>query len=648
MTVHLVEHDLTVGDDCLIDFVLVQWHTTLPEVVGQPFPRPDVDRKVALLNRLHEFLLEQDNQRRPLFILIPELSTPTKCCDQIDRLVEELGVKRAIVVIAGLHYLTWDEYCEIVARWDMPDKDVWTAGEVDKPWVNCAGIWIAVPEAKVTRYVQPKRHPYKDEQTYLHKCTNLLFFKSRNQSGNQHVNFTVHICSDFVSREKVLAFRTECATGSNISVPLDFSFLLQYNSGHDTPYSKQAIQAYFDGGRDMIETKKGTLAIVNNANASHNGVDSWGHSQLCVTYRERWRPPEPIPTPTYRLHDEGGYNYQAVICREDGPCVYHLSYKPISLVIPTPGGGDDLPFERLHATGALIEPSDGPLSFCPLPAIRRWLSREWIKGRMELCSIHDRNQHETADTSESKKWNLAMADIKQEHLKSYDTCCQEWNAYMDYDVSALQRVKTYFLCWDGKSSPCWKNEKPGLDYERNPFTTPEPYTWSPGVVKGIHFLPRIHSLLAMVSSALSGSGLPLDRTQGSPYHIRCMNEIRLAFIWGGTTFKIEHMIQRFLSEIESTRHVPDPGEQPVIVLIEPMDYMDSTKIAEQVRLQSNNFCREQINGVDKHLEEPGEVVSARIRNTLKAILSKDLESALCQSKDVETLKQGLDIQLRGV
>ena len=441
MTVYPIDITMELPAQALIDIFIIQWHTPLP-VQGANWSKIPNDlgrEKGHLLDNFRGWLINyfQPNfPQRPLFILTPELSMPTCHIDLFDGIVS--GLNRPVVVIAGLEYLQWDEYCGLANVLSHPPPlEAWFDGGLTTDIVNAAGIWIRDSNGDIWKYFQPKRNPQDHEQAIpVYPGQYTLFFKSRDQTPGSRLNFCVQVCSDFSSNRLVRNFRqdinSECP-----NIMLDLTFLLQCNRDQEAIQFKQAVQEYFSVPNRLVPTDHGCLLFVNNANHELGKSEHWGRSKLHFP-QERWRHLDFAP-PTYWINDDRAHGYQSVVLRESGPVIYWLTYKPHYLVSRIRGSGQAVPFTEgraLHVPINVTTFTNGPATnrFVPIPAACHWLHEEWLEGK--------------ADLESSMTENRIHGEVSTGYLDSYQLGLEEWSRVLDQqDYLARSTLDIYFECW---------------------------------------------------------------------------------------------------------------------------------------------------------------------------------------------------------
>jgi len=164
----------------------------------------------------------------------------------------------------------------------------------------------------------------------------------------------------------------------NSAIPegrLDLTIVLQWQDNPDAEQFRQGVRTYFSAPVNMVDTNTGALLFVNNGNHTQRTVGQFGGSRLCVKFQQAFRVPWNMPPATYVRSDCGAYDHQAHVFRENGPCIYRATFKPIYLVTTLPGEADTYPFTTAEC--AFIAPQT-PLNFRPLQPIPHWLSIQWI------------------------------------------------------------------------------------------------------------------------------------------------------------------------------------------------------------------------------------------------------------------------------
>ena len=462
---------MTLPEDGVVDLFILQFHS--PDPIENGFlgklPSSVIARRQVFLKQFCQWMQDiycQENPSRPYFVVLPELAISLSHLDVL-RDIAQLG-ERPVGVFAGLEFLTRREYSSLVQNMpDMPEPNLWTDGVTDTHRLNTALVLLQQSDGQLMQFIQPKRNPSDLEAATHFNCQSALFFRSTSQAQGRRLNFSVQICSDFTNYENVLEFRRECEKVAD-GRPLDFTFLLQRNKNQFASQFTKSIEAYFRVPHKMIDTLHGCLVFVNAASEVAGKSEDWGKSMfLFPLSNKRWRT---CGSPTYWLHDNLAYNYQAVVLREPGACVYWLRYKPHYLVNPVAGSGQPVPFVNNHALALIIEEEQFPVrpSFDTIPAVTHWLLSEWSQSQNEFlnqlaelpasvvagCKI----THEFALSS----WRQALfsnEELSRYTLSLYFSCFQDqilskdtqepqkWN--MTFAFSARQFLAVFALLYCG-------------------------------------------------------------------------------------------------------------------------------------------------------------------------------------------------------
>ena len=627
MTIFPIDLSLQLKQDRLIDIFILQWHTPLPvhEHNWEKIRPPLAEEKCAILNEFRDWLLRYflvNTPPRPLFIVAPELSMPICCDDLMNQIVNEMN--RPTVIIAGLEYLQWDEYKDILANLPrMPQPDTWLTGDHMNNVVNAAGIWIRDANGQFKKYIQPKLNPQADEQAIpLYRGQHTLFFRSTDQATGPRLNFCVQICSDFTNAAFVQQLRqriaAECA-----GTCLDLTFLIQCNPDQEALQFKQAIQTYFDVPNGMAPTQDGCLFFLNNANKKTGKSTKWGRSKLNFPF-ETWRYRQFSP-PTYWITDDGPHNHQAVILRESGPGIYWLTYKPHYLVQRPAGSGQSLPFPDTHARFAYIEETsfgqgtDADL-FLPIPAVCHWLHGEWNEGKDELKLRLEENK--------------TKQDVADYYLNLYRSGLDAWSQVIGHhDNWARRAVNTYFTC-------CKK--------EFYPAKETEPQKWHPDVSSAVKQMMRIYSLLvAGVQAFPDGSISP--NFEGL-HHASAANELHITFLWGDGEIPPRKMITDYIVERENRGLCDLLSAKCFLILVNPAGCPDRGDLLEAIKKDGYDIVRQSSpDNASPHLQQEGDIVHGRGDKPLMWLYDGELlgEVDLAEDKNnlAERIKQIIGAQL---
>lgn len=625
MAIYPIDLSLQLMDDRLIDIFILQWHTPLP-VHGHNWEQiqpPLAKVKLAILNDFHDWLLRyflENTPPRPLFIVAPELSMPLCCDDLVNQIVNEMN--RPTVMIAGLEYLQWDEYKDILANlpW-MPQPVTWLTGGHENNIVNAAGIWIRDANGEIKKYIQPKLNPQDHENAIpLYRGQNTLFFCSTNKAHNLRLNFCVQICSDFSSAVFVQQLR-QCIAAECAGVYLDLTFLIQCNADQEAVQFKQAVQTYFDvpNDNDMAPTQEGCLLFLNNANEKTGKSTKYGRSKLNFPF-ERWRYLE-FPPPTYWVTDDGPHSHQAIILRESGPGIYWLTYKPHRLVRPIAGSRQSMPFPDTHARFAYIEETsfgqgtDADL-FLPIPAVCHWLKGEWKEGGSELQSnLNDNNTN---------------PDVVALFLGSYQSGVDSWCQVIEHkDYFARDTVNTYFAGWQK---------------DKFPAKEAEPQRWSPDVSRAIKKMMRIYALLLLGNSAIPDG--PISPKPNKVHHALADNGLQVTFLWGGDEFSPRHMLTTYQT-IKDTFGVADILSKCLLILVNPAGTPDKETVLSDYKRDRHNIVQEpSTDAASRHLQK-GDVVNVGEEEGLMLLYDGELIGEVDPAKNGNNLKQRLIARLNG-
>ncbi len=613
MTIHPICIDLKLPEDRKVDIVLVQWHTPVPVQGNQPnkIAAGVASTKRAVLECLRDFLLGAmipQTPPRPMFIVLPELSLPRGAIPILEDLLHRSN--RPMVVVAGLEYLTWDEYVEeIKALRDMPAPDSWLMRGSKTQCVNAATTIIRDDGGRMARYIQPKLHPEDHEQALsVFSGDSVLVFRSLVSRSGERINFCVQICSDFTHRSFVADLRQQIEDRI-AGFQLDFTFLLQMQKNQDVTQFKQAIQSYFEPPDRKASTGQGCLLFINNANAMKGKSDTWGKTKLNFPY-DCWRS-ELGCTATYWIEDDGGHNHQAVTMRESGPGIYWLVYKPHYLVDHTPGSGQAVPFCEPAPRFAAIEDLlvSGRLemnSFAPILPVRHWLEWEWREGLEEYKS----------ELEGARKADAFIRECINEYSESLDAWLLEFN---NRDEIPRNVLTAYFCCWEKKGFP------------RFPPAEKEPLRWDGQCSMAVKQFIRIYTLIWMNRAVFApGSMAPSHRI---PHHSVVGADVGITLSWGGAQFPLKEMVIRFL------KYISEPPLQTWVLskhllIAVVQDHPVMSEFRRQLPTLMDDFTEGQEGSLGTHLQQ-GDLTGAIGIPQLSIIHGGDLSGTIgvSDSKD---------------
>jgi len=615
MTICPIDLSLQLMQDRLIDIFIFQWHTPLP-AHGHNWEkiRPQLaEDKHALFNNFHNWLLgyfDDNTPSRPLFIVTPELSMPISCVDLLDQIVN--AISRPTVIIAGLEFLRWEEYRNLIHDLPMPQPETWLTGGNGNHIVNAAGIWIRDANGEVKRYIQPKLHPQDHEQPIpVYQGQNALVFRSVDQKTGPRLNFCVQICSDFSNADFVQQLRQGIAAECE-GLDLDLTFLIQCNPDQDSVQFKQAVQTYYDVPDGMAPTEQGCLLFVNNANEKAGKSRKWGRSKLHFPYK-KWRILE-FPPPTYWITNDGPYDHQAVTLRESGPGIYWLTYKPHYLVKRPAGSGQSLPFQDIprfaFVSGITFGQGTDSDLFIPIPAVCHWLKGEWNEGEDELKSNLEENK--------------TNQDVADHYLNLYRSGLNAWSQVIGHhDDLARSAVNTYFTC-------CKK--------EAYPSKETEPQKWHPDVSRAVKQMMQVYALL--VAGAPAFPGASISPNFDGLHHASAANELYITFLWGNGEIPPRKMITGYMVERENRGLRDLLSARCFLMLVNPNGNPDTQDLLEAVKKDGYDIVRQSSpDNASPHLQQEGDIVDSREDNLLVWLYDGKLLGNIDIAKDENDLEE---------
>ena len=605
------------ASDTLVDFFILQWRTPLLEERGAC---KSIDTNLAkerenFLREFHSWLVPNFDKKkpvRPLFIIAPELSLPIACEQAVNDLVSNLN--RPTVFIVGYEFLVWKQYLELIEASDLPEKEKWCKGGNEGGFVNAAGIWISDGKGNKKKYLQTKSSPSRPEHAAVFSGTSYLLFLTENQANGKRLNFSVQICSDFTSDEKVKSFRKNLGS-TQPPHNLDITILLQCNPDQNAIQFRSAIKTYFlPPVEGMIDTTKGCIVLVNNSNEAHGLSTEWGQSKLGVQFTQGWKAPIQSPQASYLVRNQPDFEHQEIIFRESGPGIYQFTYKPRYLVTTIPGS-DDFPFHEGNVLYAKINGDSFGQSPCQpfidLPASIYWFNAHWSKTQIALA--------EQKKDPEPKQMIIDLL------LKVYNQIQSEWIKKIDSREAMLhEAINAYFLCF--------------IDMPRFPFNPPEPSEWNEESCIGICKLLENYALVFFGSN--SELKLEISKLQHA-----LLEDVIVVFIFARNQKSVRGIFQKFRSEIAAfTKSYLD--RKYLIILIDPDSQPPKREIIEEIESEESITIGTHVKEVG-HLAQKGSVVSGQPRNKFGILYSGELLGQLEISGDEKALKNSLNKMIYG-
>lgn len=578
MSVIPISTDIRLPDSQTIDLMMLQWHTPTPSL-GAPISESDSRRREAELSSALTWLTDEyelPEADRPLFLIFPELSLPRRLIEHVDTALERRD--GPTIVVGGLEYIQRSELEDLLSELNlMITGDRVLANIHDGDIVNTALVWIRGTSG-LYHCLQPKRHPYEDEATHICRGDYTALFESSEQGYGRRFNFTVHVCSDFNSAQKVLDIRHECEE-AKAGTPLDAAFLVEHNQNQNAVQFREAARAYFSpptGGDPLAQTTGACIVMVNNAAETSLRRGHWGDSQMKYQFcygvrRNRIQYPS-----TYFIHDDGAFDTQAAIMRSPGPAAYFLHYRPRSLVSQIPGHDWPEPFfegPSLHAT------IDGtPLEFQPLFAVSHWLHCQWLDGmtslEMELTESHSH----------------LPPDMHEWWTNRYRDAMEVW-------LETLQRTPTsgrpmIEACLLRKNQP------------DSPPRETEPERWGSDSRAAMRDFLRFFMLCRLWRLP---NGSSVDPAPQGVRHASGPNGERVSFLWG-RDLTVRAILRRFIEALYEDPYTRVTTEDIVIIMMGPPRDSPTPGLFDSVYQQYRDISRGRLDS--DAITSGGDVVGA--------------------------------------
>lgn len=579
MRIHPVQIDVPLSEDGLVDILLVQWRTPIPDEEGVA---PTVlSESAALKERVLDSLCswihrEQRQVNRALLVLTPEVSTPLSFLEKFERLLASLD--RPTVVVVGIDYLDPSEYRNLISRSLNPEKDFWTQDVDASQKVNVAVILTRGADGTLGIYVQPKIRPADPERRWrVYGAQHVLLFHHKSHAPGAGLHFCVQICSDFCNQTHVSTLREKIAEQfKDEDLRLDLTLLLQCNRQQEMPQFRDGTNAYFGAPHQMrVRTEAGALLMLNNASRLRRRSAHWGNSQFRFLY-DTWK--QPGGEFTYWLSQGTGEKWQAATFRDSGPSVYWVTYKPLYLCDRRPSE-DTQPF--IDVSCWPITTNDCVPSFKPISGVMHWLEAEWTSGGDALAN-----------------WLTEQGideQVARELLKAYSESAIEWVAALNHDITE-GALRTLFVCF----------KKQGYPYGKENYEGIEPMSWckNPYAGKAATEMLRLHALLRI---GASGSGAEFRAAPLGARHALLVNSIPITYLWGGGEMMSKHMAEQYRNHLLPLP-VRTSAQHVVIVLMNPKDRTESDELVQH--LYGGQIDRASPPpGGGTHLSGAGEVVT---------------------------------------
>ena len=600
MNIHPEQTAIHLPEDQLLELVLVQWHTPIPDV-GQKIEGRVKAEKAGVLRSLgHEISGMCGEDGHPVFIVIPELSLPAAHVEFIEELLN--GANVPIVVIAGFEFMPWKKYDEVARKFsDTPQIETCSQHQQATTFVNTAGIWIKElcndGTWVVRRYIQSKLWPSDPEQSRVHQGQNVIVFKSEDQTSGKRFNFCVQICSDFCSAVNVAQLRSQIES-TLPGVPLDVTFLPQMNEDQEASQFRDAVGSYFKPERGQTVTKDGCLVFVNNGSTTPGHRSGFGSSRLYFTYG-CWRKLE--AKNDYWIRDDN--THQAVIVRENGPGIYWFRYRPHCWINRQPGTDQAVPFPR-----TCFSPLEQHriLPHAPLFPEAHWLEQEWREGK----DTFQQTVRENREHLGGKLCDIVLSQV----MDVYDLGVTQWIEHAKQKYPGIKlALKQYFQCW---------KEKEGYPEQEH-----EPFRWHFEVSRGAKQLMESYTLLSIAVS--DGSELMPQFERG--LHAHKDRVLGVLFLWGGGVWTPARMIQ----ECRDRLAVPCTIYGSLLmVLLQPSATPSRETLKDILSPGQGRIDRAKpFDTPPDHLREQGSVTSAYADTPLSLVYGGEMVDILCEAGD---------------
>jgi len=510
------------------------------------------DRRVEEFRRISTWL-QEDYERpeadRPLFVLFPEISMPQALVGEVDTLVEAMAAPT--VVIGGLEYMSRAQFEELGSTLDLalPLDDVCEhldGGGI----VNTAALWLRRTDGSVVHFLQPKNHPFEPEAPHLCRGRLVGLFESADQARGRRFNFTVHVCADFASPDRVRRVLEECEE-AKAGAHLDAAFVIQHQCDQSAEQFLDGAAAYFEapeGGAAWADTSGASIVMINNAaeRTCHRG--HWGESQFKYQFIYRVDKRRLAGTDTYFIVDDGPHDTQSGVMRAVGPSAYLVHYKPRSLVRQVRGREYPEPFREAPCLHARLDGEQ--LHFKPLSAVPFWLKCEWIEAKAVFWPELEREDQVSQEMSEW--WS------------------QQWDQLADLWQAALGRATTAGM---SLVESCMLLQR---DMDGCPPTEGEPEEWGYEVRSAMDEFLRVFVLCR----AWEANG---RRIMPAPQGLRhALNPVGgwVSFVWGQGAYTAD-VIRRYREAMETDPAVLAAATEIVVVVLgPPRDHLDTARIRE--------------------------------------------------------------------
>lgn len=335
------------------------------------------------------------NTFQPNVILFPEFSLPG--VEAVERVQTALlsTVTRPLVVIAGVHGLTRDEYARLCSLTGVPVRvDPANSSDVvgKSEWVNTSVTFVKNNHGQLTLWLQPKLSPSWPESNTPHQSmfrgTAVRIFRAR-FDNDVPCHFFSLLCYDWIGRESgspvpdamLTQFNSICRQ-ANSPQSVQWAFVLQHNQKPNDHTFLGAAKAFLTLATEYPFVQRQHAAVVMACTAASlvpARTGPHGFSSLIFNPVAPFDVGSCMPTfstkpKRLRATDALG-TCKDVLFREMGECIHLLEVRIPLFVVPD-STDRTAPLERAEVF-PLNPPVDDPrIPGAAVPATVKWANDE--------------------------------------------------------------------------------------------------------------------------------------------------------------------------------------------------------------------------------------------------------------------------------
>lgn len=393
-SIHVVEEALNLTlPFSRVKMLAVQPFLELRQPVQEPFTLAEACAERMLSGIDNVFTIAHDFQ--PHVILFPEFSLPGVAA--VERVKNAIisTTSHPLVVIAGVHGLSRDEYAQLCA---LPKTDVHVdpanaPSEVKQSdWVNTSVTFIRDNSGHLSLWLQPKLSPSWPESQTAHQSMfhgNAVRIFTARFDNNLPCRFFSLLCYDWIGRESglpvpqsVLTQFDSACRAADCSKTVQWVFVLQHNPKPNDHTFLEAAKTFLIQGADHPFVARQDTAVIMTCTAKSlipARGEPRGFSSLIFNPAAPFDIRTCLPTFStqsrrFRGSDSLG-TCKDVIFRESGECIHAIEVRiPASVVQDSTDRTPAL--ERAEVFPLNGNNRDPRIPRAPVPAVVKWANDE--------------------------------------------------------------------------------------------------------------------------------------------------------------------------------------------------------------------------------------------------------------------------------